>query len=155
MLKPFIALIVLAAATGTHAAQVYKCTDAEGKLTYSQQPCEADTKAEVLEVKNKTSGVSMAAQGDFSKIEEENEERSRIRDLNRRIGIHEDNIKVLQQERDAKIAQLRGSQGNARNNAAGAAYHGSLATEIQTVTQEYRARIQSEQDAINRLREQF
>ncbi len=155
MFKPLIALIVLAAATGTHAAQVYKCTDADGKLTYSQQPCEADTEAEVVEVENKTSGIDVVAEGDFSKIEEENEERSRVRRLDKRIATHQHNIQVLERERDAKIQALRDGQGTARNNAAGAAYHGSLATEIQTVTQEYRARIETEQDAINRLREQY
>lgn len=154
-MNKLLLVLLMLTVTGTHAAQVFKCTDAEGKLTYSQQPCEADTKAEVVTVENKTSGVSMAAQGDFSKIEEENEERARVRDLNRRIGIHEHNIKVLQQERDAKIALLRKEQGNARNNAAGAAYHNSLATEIQTITLDYNSRIQAERDAVNRLREQY
>lgn len=154
-MRNLLLILITLAFASTHAAQVYKCTDADGKLTYSQQPCEADTEAEVVEVENTTSGVDVVAKGDFSKIDAENEERTRVRDLDRRIAIHQANIRTLEAERDEKIARLRGEQGTARNNAAGAAYYNSLATEIQTITQEYRALIQTEQDAINRLREQY
>ena len=154
MLKLIFAILVCAAAS-TQAAEVYKCTDANGKLTFSQQPCEGEAGTEVIEVENKATGVDFVAEGDFSKIEAENAARANTRRLDKAIQIRQGNIATLRRERDAKIERLRDAQGNARNNAAGAAYHGSLATEIQTITQDYRGRIQAEEDAITRLREKY
>jgi|SRR5690554_3386184 len=148
-------ILLLLAAASTQAAQVYKCTDANGKLTFSQYPCGTEEKTEQVEVKNDSSGIELIGSGDFSKVDADNAARTKTRNLDRAIATRQANIRTLNRQRDRKIAALRGEQGNARNNAAGAAYHGSLATEVQTVTQDYRARIQREEDAIARLREQY
>jgi len=153
--KPLWAVALMLAVTGTQATPVYKCTDANGKLTFSQQPCEGEAGTEVIEVKHTTHGVDFVAEGDFSKVEAENTARASSRQRDKSIAIRQRNLSILRNERDAKIARLRAEQNNTRNNAAGAAYHGSLATEIQTITQDYRSRIQAEEDAIARLREQY
>lgn len=145
------ALIVVAA--GTHGAEVYKCTNADGKLSFSQQPCEAKADAEVIQVENNPSGIDFVAKGDFSTIEAENAARANRRQLDKQIALHQRNINILRHERDTKIARLRQAQSKARHNAAGAAYRNSLETQVQTITQEYRARITTQQNAISRLRE--
>jgi hypothetical protein len=140
-------------AAGTHGAEVYKCTDAEGKLSFSQQPCEAKAAAEVLQIESRSSGIDFVAEGDFAKIEAENAARAQRRQRDHNIALHQRNITLLRHERDTQITRLRQAQSQARNNAAGAAYRNSLETQMQTITQEYRARITTQQDAINRLRE--
>ncbi|MDO6747195.1 DUF4124 domain-containing protein [Gilvimarinus sp. 1_MG-2023] len=157
MIKLIVAVVLIAGATSANAAQVFKCTDENGKVEFSQRPCD-EAKAvteEQLTIENGSKGLDVVAGGDWSKVEAENEERGRVRTIDRKINTHQQNIDILIDERDAKIAILRGEQGNARNNAAGAAYHNSLATEIQTITLDYNSRIQAERDAIARLREQY
>ena len=153
-MKKLLLAVLLLSLNSAHAAEVYKCTDAEGHLTFSQQPCAADTNAEVIEVDSKTADIEFSVEGDFSKVEADNTARANARQRDKNIAIHQRNITLLRHERDMKIEQLREAQRNARNNTAGATYHNSLATEIQTVTQDYRSRIEAEQTALNRLRVQ-
>src|SRR5690554_6467820 len=101
-------LILLLLATSTQAAQVYKCTDAKGKLTFSQYPCEAEEKAEQVEVKNDSSGIELIGSGDFSKVDADNAARTKTRNLDRAIATRQANIRTLNRQRDRKIAALRG-----------------------------------------------
>ena len=129
------------------SAEVYKCTDADGKLTYSDSRCADD--AEAVDVKVQSSGLQMGAQGDWTGTINAN----RARDKERSIDKHQHNISKLMSARSSQLDRLRRNQSRANNNAAGAAYRQSIATEMQAVAQDYNARIQFERDSILELRD--
>lgn len=130
------------------SAQIYKCKDDNGNLIYSQQSCGADAKEVVIT--NTTAGISMAGEGDFSRVDAANREREIDRAIDRRYRA----ISNLQETRDSKLADLRRQQGLANNNLAGATYLQGIATEMQAVTDDYNARISMERSAIQDLNAQ-
>jgi len=129
-------------------AQIYKCTDEDGKLHYSDKPCAKD--AETVQIEDNTSGVSLGKSGDWSKVNES----IRAREIERAIDRHQDSIRRLQNARDRELATLRAKQRRAANNLAGATYRQSLATEMQAVSEDYNSRISMEREAIQDLRAQ-
>ncbi len=44
-MRKAVALLVLVLATGAHAQSIYKCKGADGRVTYSNQPCAGDGEA--------------------------------------------------------------------------------------------------------------
>ncbi|MDA9095400.1 DUF4124 domain-containing protein [Porticoccaceae bacterium] len=141
-------LMLLCLASAMSSAEIYKCTDVEGKLTYSDSRCADD--AEAIDVKVASSGLQMGAQGDWTGTINAN----RAREKERAIGRHQRSISKLMSARSARLGQLRRDQSRANNNAAGAAYRQSIATEMQAVTQDYNARIASERAVISDLKSQ-
>lgn len=143
-----ITLFFIALAASTNAATIYKCTDANGSLVFSQNPCAAD--AEVLDVEVKSSGIDVVGEGDFSRVDAGNNARARDRAIaDRRLA-----IRSLENQRDTKISELKRQQGYANNNQAGATYRQSIAIEMQAVGEDYNSRIQAERDAIRDLQSQ-
>lgn len=150
--KPIFVSLAVAAllfcGSGDANAQIYKCTDTNGNLVFSQKPCGADAREVV--VKNTTAGVSITGDGDFRRVEAEN----RTRDIDRAIDRHQRVIDELVRTREAKIAAIRKQQSRAANNLAGATYLQSLATEMQAINEDYNTRIGIERDAIQNLHAQ-
>lgn len=147
MKKALLTLFVMTLATTGHA-QIYKCTGANGALVFSQKPCGAD--AQEVVYKDTTAGVTIVGEGDFSRVEAAN----RDRDISRSIERRYQTISGLQNQRDAKLDDLRRQQRRAANNLAGATYLQSIATEMQSVSEDYNARISMERDAIRDLQMQ-
>ncbi len=141
-------LMMLCLASGFSAAEIYKCTDDKGKLTFSDDRC-ADN-AEAVDVKVQSSGLQMGAQGDWTGTINAN----RAREKDRAIDKHQRNISKLMSARSSQLDRLRRNQSKANNNAAGAAYRQSIATEMQAVTQDYNARISAERAVIEDLKSQ-
>ena len=143
-----VAVLLFCGASGSANAQIYKCTDTNGNLVFSQKPCGAN--AQEVVVRNTTAGVSITGDGDFSQVDADR----RARDIDRAVDRHYRAIDGLQRERDAKIAGIRKRQSRAANNLAGATYLQSLATEMQAINDDYNTRISIERDAIQNLHAQ-
>lgn len=145
-MKMLVVGVALSVCFGAQAAEVYKCKDAKGRLTFSQKPCAQD--AEKIKVSGPSETGTNFAGSDFSKFDAEKAKENKEKAIN---NIYK-RIDGLRAERDRKINNLKGRQGYARNNLAGATYMQSLATEMQSVTDDYNARIEMEMKEIEQLR---
>lgn len=117
------------------SAQIYKCVDKHGRPQFSDKPCAQN--AVTVEVKDHNSGISHAPEGTFAKVRSDNE----VRELRRKIERREREIKKLGRKRDAEIKELKVKQSYAANNLAGATWDQSLATQMNSVSQNYNSQI--------------
>lgn len=141
-----ILLTALMLGAQAQATEVYKCKDDKGHLVFSQRACAKDAEKVQVDVPAQT-GTNFAG-SDFSKFDAEkakDDKEKAIANIYQRIA-------NLRTERDNKIANLKHQQGYANNNLAGATYMQSLATEMQSVTDDYNARIEMEMKEIEQLR---
>lgn len=146
-MKRLIASVVLGGLVfGAQATEVYKCKDDKGRLIFSQKPCAKD--AEKIKVSGPAETGTNFAGSDFSEFDAKKAKDNR----EKAIADIYSNIDSLRAERDRKINKLKRDQGYARNNLAGATYMQSLATEMQSVTDDYNARIEMEMKEIESLR---
>jgi hypothetical protein len=129
-----------------HATEVYKCKDEKGRLTFSQKPCAKD--AEVIKVSGPAQTGTNFAGSDFAEFDANKAKDDKAKAI---TNIY-NRIDSLRAERDRKISNLKRNQGHARNNLAGATYMQSLATEMQSVTDDYNSRIEMEMKEIESLR---
>ena len=139
------ALIFLAHFSQFSSAEIYKCTDQYGQPEYSDRPCAED--AEVIEVNTSSSGINLGSQGDFSEVKKNND----LYDSERKISRLEKEIKKLGAQRDTEVTELYTKLQSARDNRLNAAWIQTLSTDIQTVSKDYNAKIQSKRDEINQL----
>lgn len=137
-------LLILTFSFSIASAEIYKCKAANGTLMFTDKPCGKD--AEIIQVKNDSSGLNMSG-GDFSKITESNRSREQSRDIAR----IERYIAQLENEKREKLYQLDRRARYANNNLAGATYLESIATEKQSVVDNYNSQIGAQLDIINRL----
>lgn len=129
------------------ATEVYKCKDEKGRLIFSQKPCAKDAEVVKVNTPPAETGTNFAG-SDFSKFDAKkakDDNAKAIANIYKRID-------GLRNERDNKINNLKRQQGYARNNLAGATYMQSLATEMQSVTDDYNGRIEMEMKEIESLR---
>jgi len=92
--------ILLLALAGTAHAEIYKCTGADGRPQFSDKPCADD--AEVVELKEGNSGISIGPESDFRQIKHSNAKRDYDRDIARIEGA----IRRLNKERTDKLNRL-------------------------------------------------
>lgn len=142
-----VALLAMLSLPAT--AEIYKCIDANGRPQFSDKPCAVD--AEVVEVQDSSAGLSLGAEGDYSKMRHAN----KARELKRSIHRKEGEIRDLESTRDRKIADLSNRQRYAANNLAGATWEGSLATQMDAVSRDYNSRIDRKRKEADRLRDQL
>ena len=146
MKMKLLAVVLLFGAGFTQAAEVYKCTDDRGRMSFSQKPCGGD--AEKIEVKahDKMGSVSADAEA-FDRIEGY----SRVREIDREVSKRRDLIDRYEKRRDREFAKIKAKQNRANNNLAGATWLQSLAQEMRAVTEKYNAKVAREESAIDRL----
>ena len=132
----------LALAGSVSAQTIYRC-EVDGQLVFSQQPCAEDAERIEHDFPVVESAAPVAAPDNYV---------ARVR-IERQIRRHENRVRSLQASRDRDIATLRQRMARANNNLAGAQYMESIATDMQALGDRYDSRIEVEQRAIDRLRD--
>lgn len=74
--------------------------------------------------------------------------------IDREIREIEYEIENDQKSMDRELTELKGKKGRANNNLAGATWEQSISTEMQAVTEKYRAKFDYSRDRISTLRAQ-
>ncbi|MDP2548065.1 hypothetical protein [Oceanobacter sp. 4_MG-2023] len=150
----FLLVIMLSSQAFAGSGSYHVCTDARGHKTFSSEPCAANQKSEVKTYKV-SDGVASTAN---ARLSTDNPSYQSMRISNRRYELErsikksERELEGLQGQMDSELAKLKKKQNYANNNLAGATYRQSLATEMQSVTEQYKLRIESVQDELNRQR---
>ena len=151
--------MVLAGATMSVQAQVYKCKEG-GKVVFSDVPCAQG--GEELKVAPATGhwnaeSAARAQQGhsaNHAKLQAaDNAVRRRILDDD--IYRHQTRIKKLTEEMNTRLAQLRDKKRYANNNLAGAVWERSISDEMNAVTSSYGLQIETLQSEIEHMRQQM
>lgn len=137
-MKPlFLAATLMAAQAG--AAEIYKCTDASGRKTFSQTPCAAG--AEKMTVAGPQSvGFAAPDSASIDALSNSNQ----TRDIDRRITNKRSHIRQLNAAMQEEIEILQDQARYTNNNLAGATLQ-SLGTRMQAVSARYTVEI----DAVN------
>lgn len=141
-----LALAAAALALPTLAATAYRCADAHGRVTFSENPCGGS--ADRIEVIDRpANGVDMGVDGDFSETVQANRERAHARDVAR----HRQRIRELLRQRDDRVAELRARQAQVGKTRDSATQRRLIAAEIRAVTNAYNARLRLERDRLAQL----
>ncbi|MBK9427031.1 MAG: DUF4124 domain-containing protein [Gammaproteobacteria bacterium] len=141
-----LALAIATLALPARAATVYRCTDAQGHVAFSENPC--GTGADRIELTDTpTNGLGMGVEGDFSETVQANRERAYERDVAR----HRQRIRELTRTRDDRLAALRARQADIGKTRDSAARRRLLAAEIRAVANDYNARLRLERDRLAQL----
>lgn len=133
---------------GTPAyADIYKCTDGKGHVTFSQMPCAPDAKKITVETVQPTEDQAKATS------EANNQNRKIIKESRDERGMEAAHKKVqaLIDMRDAELNTLRVKKGLAANNLAGATWEKSISDEMQAVNQRYNADIEAARQHVRDL----
>lgn len=154
---PLIRLLIVAIAalsfqSISYAGQYHVCTDANGKKLFTSNPCPEDHAATTKSYKPSTNSTKS------SRVNlEDNESYQSMRDNNRRLELKrnikksENNLQSFEARRDNELARLRLKKRSANNNAAGAIWLQSISTEMGTVNDRYKSKIESEQRQLDRM----
>lgn len=154
---PLIRLLIVAIATLSYqsisyAGQYHVCTDSNGKKLFTSNPCPEDHAATTKSYKPSTNSTQS------SRVNlEDNESYQSMRDNNRRLELKrnikksENNLQSFEARRDNELARLRLKKNSANNNAAGAIWLQSISTEMGTVNDRYKSKIESEQRKLDRM----
>tara|TARA_B110000211_G_scaffold15953_1_gene16703 strand:- start:34477 stop:34977 length:501 start_codon:yes stop_codon:yes gene_type:complete len=157
---PLIRLLIVAIAalsfqSISYAGQYYVCTDANGKKLFTSNPCPEDQAATTKSYKPSTTSTNSAQSSRVNL--EDNESYQSMRDNNRRLELKrnikksESNLQSFEARRDNELARLRLKKNSANNNAAGAIWLQSISTEMGTVNDRYKSKIESEQRKLDRM----
>lgn len=154
---PLIRLLIVAIAalsyqSISYAGQYHVCTDSNGKKLFTSNPCPEDHAATTKSYKPSTNSTQS------SRVNlEDNESYQSMRDNNRRLELKrnikksENNLQSFEARRDNELARLRLKKNSANNNAAGAIWLQSISTEMGTVNDRYKSKIESEQRKLDRM----
>lgn len=148
-----ITLALLSFHSPAYSGQYHICTDKNGKKLFTSEPCPDNH--EVITKSYEASSISNNRSPQVNL--NENESYKSIRDNNRRLELNrsikksEDNLLNLEARRDGELATLRQKKNHANNNAAGAIWLQSISTEMGTVNDRYKSKIESEQRKLDRM----
>lgn len=149
-------------------AQIYKCSDASGNVSFQAQPCSGDVQnSEKIEIN--LYRPSEAELERANSINQQNKSMNRISDLEReRKNLQRYNLELdrdivgYRQKMEAELQALRDKKQLAANNRAGAEWESSISQEMSAVTDKYRIeidnanhRIQSNNQRIRELDKQL
>ena len=151
----WIVLLVATLAPAAALAQ-FKCTGADGKVSFQQMPCANTEKVQRLELRDKSarprpapladaqdgtsaSSASAKAMSADERIADRMGRDRRVRELEEQITSTEQLIDRRNLQMNAELEALRNQRSLAKNNLAGATWEQSLATEMQAVATKYRA----------------
>lgn len=139
-----------ALSTAGHAASIYKCEDANGRVVYSQKRCAAD--AERIEAKTAPllhggEAPSTSTSTNYQAITD------RVADRMTGVKIRnaQNRIKALAEERDDKILGYREEMMRSAYNAAGVSRSLKYQELIDATRESYNARIAAKRAEITRL----
>lgn len=161
-LRSIVGLVAFLGVCGVAQAQVYKCTDAKGRITYQAAPCPQGASAAAVGIR--TAPAPAAAGGapeaapapdTVETLRRQADTAAKVRRLQaieRQLRSADARIGTLQARMGDEMERLRQAKRRAYNNLAGATLEQSLSTEMQAVASRYDAMIRAEQDMIARLR---
>jgi|SRR5690554_782402 len=138
-----------------NATSVHVCTNADGKKSFQDQPCDAGLKADIKTIKTTPSQTSTmydpsAKTTAYNQMRSDNERRQLDRDIKR----SENRIVDYRNNMQRELSLLRKKKNYANNNLAGAEWENSISTEMQAVTSKYSTLITSEEARLANLRKQ-
>lgn len=135
-------------AVGTVQAEMFKCIDLAGKVTYSQTRCAEDAAPVAVTVHRPSAEAISAAQARADGNAETVDGIGQARQMAEAVARHRLRIEELSDARDAEVARFQRLRVN--NNQAGATYLNAMAGKLQAVTDSYNAQIEAEQRALER-----
>ncbi len=149
-------LIVATLSLGTAQAAVYKCEGPNGKLTFSDQPCQGAPSEEVtvdyIEPSAEQRLDAAEAAASYQRMSQERDAKRAEQARQDSMASIRNSIERMQKARDRELAALRAKKARANNNLAGAAWEQSISQEMEAVTQRYAADIQAARDRLQALR---
>ena len=154
-MKTIVVLLVLA--TPMTASAQFKCTDAEGKVTFQQTACAKSGKQEPLKLRTDApsrAASDVAAEG--GSVEQRmvrKLERDRVmRGVEDEIRDTEGAIANRNNAMVAEIAALRQRKASANNNLSGATFEQSVSTEMNAVAAKFKALNEIDIERLKQLR---
>lgn len=147
-----ITISALSFHSAAHDGQYNVCTDKSGKKLFTSEPCSGEHEATTKSYKITNQNTNTPRMN-----LNENESYKSMRDNNRRLELErnikksEQNITTFERKRDNELAKLRKKKSYANNNAAGAIYLQSISTEMTTVNDRYKSKVDSEQRSLDRM----
>ena len=139
----------------------YKCTAADGSVSFQQTACASVQKQQALTIKP-AMGSDPAPAADGSKpgaggtadqrMVRAIEQERRIRGLEQTVVNTEAAINNRNAALSAEMAALQGRKQSARNNLAGATYEQSISTEMQAVAAKYKTMNDVDLERLKQLR---
>jgi hypothetical protein len=133
------------------SGQYHVCTDADGKKTFTSQPCAKDEAAEVRSYSVSDGAGSSKRLSTDNPIYQQMKSDNRRADIDRSIKIRNKNIADYGTRMESELKQLRRKKQRAANNGAGATWEVSISEEMSAVTQKYTTLIGIERDRLNEL----
>ena len=136
-------LLILAAGClamhAAHGAGLYKCTDANGKVTFSQTQCAADAAPVAVTVARPTAAQIQQHQAQIEENRQFIAEGKARRQAMEDHATREMAAKRIEAERNAEIEGIRRERARAANNQAGATYEQALSQDEANVNARYEA----------------
>lgn len=149
-----VAVVALVTAAPVPAVEIHKCTDAEGRVTFSQQRCEgAEVSTIDIEVLPATGAgrPTIGSSPDYQAVTQ----RLADRMTQRKIRQAENRVEALTRERDDKISQYRIELTRTDDYIAGADRARQYGQLVTTTRASYNERIAAKQAEIETLRGQL
>lgn len=125
----------------------FKCTDAQGQVSFQQVPCANSQAQQSLKLRSdqparpgSSAGVGAESQGGSveQRMLKTLERERRVRELEREIADTESAISQRSSMMSNELAALQSRKHSAYNNLAGATWEQSISTEMQAITAKYR-----------------
>jgi len=133
------------------SGQYHVCTDADGRKTFTSNPCAGNQAAEVRSY-NVSEGNSRSSRlTTDNPIYQQMKSDNRRTDIGRAIKKHNKIIVDYGDRMESELRQLRRKKLRANNNGAGATWEASISEEMSAVTQKYATLISIERDRLNEL----
>ena len=151
-----LAVIAAAVALAPAAQAINKCVGADGRVSYSDAPCEGAARNTVLTPNSAGPGSGGAAAGasDGDKLKALQAAR-REKDIEYELEQIDSDISVYRHNMDQDIERVRHRKKGAANNLAGATYEQSISTEMQAIVASYDAKIKLKQSQAEVLRSEL
>lgn len=131
--------------------QYHVCTDAEGKKTFTSQPCKKNEVVEVRSYKVSDGASSSGRLSTDNPVYQQMKSDNRRADIQRSIKSRNKKISDYGDRMENELKSLRRKKQRAANNGAGATWEVSISEEMSAVTQKYTTLIGIERDRLNEL----
>lgn len=160
-------IMIALAATTFPASAIYQCKDANGRTSFQDTPCASgagkqlqvrpasggsDSTSQPRPAPSSTSGTQASSSHDPVAKVRQLERTNEISRIDREIRDIEYEIEKDQLEMERELTSLQQKKARANNNLAGATWEQSISTEMQAVTEKYRAKFDYSRDRISGLR---
>jgi len=137
--KTALTAAVLFAASTSAAAQMYKCTDANGKITYSQTQCAVDAAPVEVATHRPSAAQIQAHQAQVDANRQMINEGIARRQAQQEAAARARAAMNLEAARSRELATIQAKRSRAANNQAGATWLNALSNDATNVNEQYNA----------------